>query len=434
MNREASVLWNLLGRAIGQRGVFEDRLIRRLSLASLASSFGQGGWIAANLVLLEHVLHMSPDKFGLARTIAAVSALILVLPVMSLGDRFGTRRLAIAAHAVQILAVAAMGMVSGFLSYAGILVFLTIVRRIADTTRATITSEIAAGNSGPKLRAVSRSLGNVGFVGGNALAIGPLALGGRDGLLAAVAIYGVLSLVSMIAVAGLAASADWPGGLAEAGRKRKEARRGSLRAVLGDRSYIAAVTIATLFSLCDTVLTFAVPLWLSGSGQPTWIMSILLGINVVTVILLQARLVGEDNSAAAMRKYFALSGASLFAALALYAVAHTLTGAQFMAVLILGTLALTAGEIFSSVLLWSLPVIFSKRETLNTYNGAASSISSLRDTIGPMIVSAALLNGGVGPWLAGGCFFAVVAAAGASIMSLGTSATPAPLAPADSMA
>jgi hypothetical protein len=327
-----------------------------------------------------------------------------------------------------------MGVVSGFRSYAGVLVFLTIVRRIADTTRATITSEIAAGTSAPKLRAVSRSLGNIGFVGGNALAIAPLALGGREGLLVAVGTYGALSLVSVIAVAGLASSADWPGGLAAAGRKRKEARRGSVRSVLGDRSFIIAVTIATLFSLCDTVLTFALPLWLSGSGQPTWIMSILLGINVVTVILLQARMVGEDDSVGAMRKYFVLSGASLFVALALYAVAHSLTGTQFMVALVLGTLALTAGEIFSSVLLWSLPVIFSSKETLNTYNGAASSISSLRDTIGPIIVATALLNGGVESWLSGACFFAVVGTIGASIMSTGTTTAGAPSAPADSLA
>ena len=388
--------WRLLARLVGSRDAFTNPATRRLALAFLATSLGQGGWVAANVLLFQQTLDLDPVQFGLARTVAAVAALTCVLPLVTLADRYGSRRLALVAHLVQAAAVAAMYLATGFLGYLALLAVLTVVRRVADTVRTTLSVELAAPGTATRQRAALRSLSNLGFAVGSGCAAAPLALGGDLGLAVAVAGYTAATLAAALALPRAARRARSATGVPE---PKPEPGPSSLRTVLADRPFLAATAVTAVFSFADTVLTLALPLWLALSTKaPTWTLSPLLVLNTVLVVLLQARLVRADDSAASLRRYAALSGLTLAVGLLLYGLTTGASGLALWLPLLAGTVALTLTEIFASGLLWGLPVLFAPPTALNAYHGVASSATTLRDTLGPLLVVAFLTGGGPGRW------------------------------------
>ncbi|MCB5170208.1 hypothetical protein LG634_36095 [Streptomyces bambusae] len=81
--------------------------------------------------------------------------------------------------------------------------------------------------------------------------------------------------------------------------------------------------------------------------------------------------------------------------------------------LLLGTAALSLGDIFASGLTWSLPAVFAPAGQLNVYNGAVSSVTTLRDTVGPLLIAAVLAEGGAPAWCAGAVVFLAAGCVGA---------------------
>ncbi|MFF1594090.1 MFS transporter [Streptomyces sp. NPDC058286] len=408
--------WKALSKAIGAEGVFDEREFRRLGLAYLATTVGQGAWVAANVLLFQQTLDMSSTQFGIGRTLSAIAALFCVLPLISMADRIGTIRAARIAHALQVLCIGAMFAVTGFATYVVLLVVLTVVRRVADTLRMTLSTELGEEGNASHARAAFRSLTHAGFAIGSGCAAVPLAVGGRPGLALAVSGYALLAFIGLLSlpqgVRTVLAARTKPD--AESSGEGEIRRRSSLLQLLSNRRFVGALIFATVFNLADTVLTFALPLWLATREEvPAWAFSPLLVLNMILIVFLQARLARSDDSISSLRGYFLRSGLMMALALSLYASSAFTSGLWAAAALIAGTAALSLGDIFASGLTWSLPVVFAGPNQINAYNGAVSSVTTLRDTVGPLIIAAFLADGGAIRWYLGAAIFAVSGLAGA---------------------
>ncbi|MFG2358657.1 MFS transporter [Streptomyces sp. NPDC048521] len=380
-------------------------------MAYLATATGQGSWVAANVILFEEVLRLSPTDLGLGRMISAIVAMVFVLPLLTLADRFGTRRSARLAHLLQVAAIAAMYAVTGLWSYVALLTVLTVVRRIADTLRMTLNVELTSSAEAGQSRSALRSLTNIGFALGTGAAAAPLTIRGPAGLAVAVGLYAVLAFCACWALP----RADLRNGLSTGSLKadkpaRQPAAQGRasviMRQALADWRFVAALVVATVFSFSDTVLTLSLGLWLTIHHlAPAWVVSPLLLLNTLMVVVLQARLVRHGDTAGVMRRYFVRTAWALSVAMALFAATPALRWPLAALVLVGGTAMLTLGEIFSFGLLWGLPVLFAPEGRLNAYNGLVSTVTTIRDTLGPLVLATFLAGGGPGRWYVGGAVF-----------------------------
>jgi dipeptide/tripeptide permease len=81
--------------------------------------------------------------------------------------------------------------------------------------------------------------------------------------------------------------------------------------------------------------------------------------------------------------------------------------------LVLGVVALTAGELFQSAGAWSLSFLLAPMRSRTEYLATFSLGTSLQLVIGPALVSVAVVDNGALGWLAlGACFLVAAAAVG----------------------
>lgn len=407
----------LVERLIGAPGVFSDHHGRLLGGIFAANSLGQGAWLAANLVLFSQAVALLPAEFALGRAVSAAAALVCVIPLVAVADRHGTWRVAVIGSGLQIVAIVAMGAVSGLWSYVLLLGVLTVVRRVMDTLRTVLTLNITSSVGAVHRRAAMRSISNAGLAAGGALAIVPLTIGGRAGLVCAAAMYAATAVITMALTVRLRGACDVGASL---GAPQSLRAKYAIRQALSDWPFLLAMATVTVLSLADTVLTFGLPLWIVHRRvAPAWAMGPVLLTNTVLVVVLQARLVAGGDTILTLKRGFWRAGAALGAGLSVFAATamSNVSAAASVALLIAGTAALSVGEVYFAAATWGIPHLLAPRGAENSYQGAASAVTALRDVAGPWLVSALLVNASGWAWLTAALAFTVTGTVGAAIIN-----------------
>lgn len=167
-----------------------------------------------------------------------------------------------------------------------------------------------------------------------------------------------------------------------------------------DRHYLRFVLLDIPMNLDDSILNVGLPLWLvDHTSAPHAIVPAFLAINTVLVVILQlhvsARVKTPRQAAGAVLLY----GLTLLACCVVVATA-TGGGAWTASIALLAAaLLITTAELFRSVSSWELAVSLAPQESRASYLGVAGMAGSIQKSLGPLLLTGAVMTAGPAGWL-----------------------------------
>ncbi|MGW2055913.1 MFS transporter [Streptomyces sp. NPDC001840] len=399
---------------------------RYLFAGTFAYALGRGIYSTAAVVFFAISFGFSVTQIGMALSGAGIAALLVALPTGYLADRWGPRRLATA------LAVVQTGLMVPFLladSYGVLLPFVVALGaadRASSIVRKTLVSHVMGEKERVRIQAYLRSTANVAMSIG-ALVVAPaLAVGTR-------LMFSVLVVVTMgafLLVALVTTRLPAPSRLLPLSPVPTiDSRTASPARVRKLTAFTALGLLNGLFALHISVLDVALPLWITEhTDAPRWVVSALILVNTGLAVAFQVLLSrGASTVRGAART---LTASSLCTALAcvVFAASADRDGVLLLAVLLIATVALTAGELFQSAGEWGLSFGLAPAHAQGKYMGVFSIGTSLQDIFGPIVVVSLAIVHVPGGWFALG---AVLLIGGLLVPLLTRAATerPVPAAP-----
>jgi MFS family permease len=372
-----------------------------LLTAALVDWVGTGMFVAVSTVFFVRVVGLPVSEVGLGLTIAAVAAMIVILPVGRLADRYGPRGVLIVVEAVQGAATAGYLLVHGWWGFLAVSALVAITQQAAPPLIQAVVGELAGTDRRTKILAVHRTVINVGLSAGSLIAGVLLGLGLHHAFQVLLAADAVAFAVAAALLCALPARRS-------AGKRAAPAAWTALR----DTRLLALTAYDALMCLWQPMLSVAFPLWLVTSTRaPVSLVGVLYAVACVCAILLQypvSVLAGTPRRA--LRGYgcaaLCLAGASLgFAAAPDHSVPVTI--AVFTAAIIV----LTLGEITQVGSAWTLSFAIAPPGQRNGYLAAFSMGRALSRATGPLLMTGVVLALGESGWIALAVIFAAAAIA-----------------------
>jgi MFS family permease len=102
-------------------------LIRRLSVQSVLSAFGDGVFLTGSAVFFTQIVGLSAARVGLGLTIAGAVTFAFAVPLGKLSDRYGAKRVWALCSLVEALVYVAWIAVGGMVSFVAVLIALELV-------------------------------------------------------------------------------------------------------------------------------------------------------------------------------------------------------------------------------------------------------------------------------------------------------------------
>jgi MFS family permease len=310
---------------------------RSALLAALAVDMaGTGLFAPISLLYFQAVTDLSLPTIGLLISVATMVSLPVPVVVGHLVDRYGPRRLVIAAQVLQGAGFAAYTGAHGPISVLLPALVVAVGQRMFWCSVFALVAEVApAGRSGQ-----DRTFARFSMVQSAGLGLGSLIAGvALSGGPHAYRLVVVINAGSYLVSAATLVLVPRP---AAAGPDKVP---GSYRDLLRDRPYLGFIAVNAVFNLCAVMVGTAVPVYVvEGLPTPSWIAGPLLTFNTVLLATgqtLAVRLVRHLPRTRAL----ALAGSFLVIWLLALALAVEIPGALLLAYLPLSMAFFAAGEL-----------------------------------------------------------------------------------------
>jgi hypothetical protein len=301
---------------------------------------------------------------------------------------------------VQAVLFTAYTVVHSFGLFLAVICVLTAADHGARVARSTVIAGLASGADRVTLRAHLRSVSKLGVSLGTVVAAVPLQLDTRPAYVAVIVCNAAASAVTALLGARLPASSA-PAAAAPRGW-----------AALRDAPYMSVALVCGLLATYRSLLTIALPLWVANyTAAPDVVVAGLFVGNTVLSVALQVPASRRAKTATAAGRTARLGARLVAPACALFAVAATVPARPAMLLLAAGVIALTAGELWTSVAAWSLSFELADSRVPGQYQGAFSLGMSIEAIAGPLLATGLVLGFGIPGWLAAGALFAVLGTA-----------------------
>ena len=376
---------------------------RRLVAATAVDWIGSGLFLAAAPAFLLRTVGLSQTAIGAGLTIAGAVGLVTSVPIGSLGDRFGPRRVLVGLHVARAAAFGAYPfVVHGETSF----VLLTAAIVAADGATPSVTqalvAELAHERQRVRLMAVLRTTLNVGMsVGalGAALALSRVTSTTFAALL-------LTNAASFVVAALFVASIDAGERTSKAGpvsRRRWEALR-------LPRRLLAFAALDGVMTLYLVILNVALPLWIvAHTAAPASLIGILYTLNTALVVVLQvagSRLAESLRTAARTEL---MAGGALAAASVAIGLTETASATVAVVLLVAGIVLLTLGEIGHSAASWQISYSLAgdlQRTRALAVFGLGRSAAFVA---GPLLLTVGVVKNGTAGWIGLAAAFVVCA-------------------------
>ncbi|MFC0597709.1 MFS transporter [Streptomyces palmae] len=370
---------------------------RTLAAAQLSNSIGDGMYYTSSALYFTQVVGMSPTRLGLGLTAAWAVGSLAGVPLGHLADRRGPRTTAV------LLAFATAATVLSFLVIHDFLPFLLVAGgyAAAQSGLAAARQALLAGLVEPAERtgvlAHMQSTLNAGLAVGAALGGLALGNGSRAAFVALFALDALGFLVCGLILLRLPA----------VGAAHRPAGDEPRLAVLRDRPYALVTLLNTVLLLRLPLLSLVIPLWIAArSPELTWLASVLFVLNTLGVMLCQVRIARTVTDLGSASRAVRRAGAVLLASCAVFAVsaAHLPVWAT-VAVLVAGAALQVIGEMQQSAGGWQIGFDLAPSHRMGQYQGFFGTGVAVARTLGPLLLTALIVNWGAPGWLLLGALF-----------------------------
>ncbi|MFF7636980.1 MFS transporter [Kitasatospora sp. NPDC008050] len=382
---------------------------RTMLLTQFLDRTGTGVWGAASVLYFTVVSRLDARQVGLLLGVAAVAGIAGSPLAGWLAERLPVRGLLIGCHLLRLGTMSLLLVCDGFAALLPVVAVTCLGERAAKTLEMLFATRVA-GERRTTYQALSRSAANAGYALGAGIAALGLAVGTRDAYRALI----LCDALSFALAAALVRRTREPraqertvpeaGDAGDAaGRPRTGPRTGpdGVPSPWRDRGYLLFVLLDIPMNLDDSVLGVGLPLWLvDHTRAPHAFVPAFLLLNTVLVVALQlrvsARAEGPRRAAGAVAVY----GVTMLACCAVPATA-TGGGALPASLAMLGAAALvTLAELMRSVSSWELAVRLAPPQARASYLGVAGMSQSVQKSVGPLLLTGAVMTAGPAGWLA----------------------------------
>jgi len=376
--------------------------LRRYAFVTLVDSVGTGLFLTGSTLFFTRVVGLSVAQVGLGLSIAGLAALLAAVPLGTLGDRFGHRRVWVALTVTEGLLYAAYPLIR---SLPGFLLVVTLLA-MANVGGAPLRGAYLSSIAGPELRvrakAYNQAVYNVGWSLGALGAGVALQFDTRT----AYAFLALANAASYLVAAGVLLTLPQ---VTPAGSGRSAA---GLFAVFRDRPFLAVTVLNGLLMVYGAVLTVALPLWIvQRTDAPRWSVAGMFLLNTVLAVLLQVWASRGAETIGGAARVSRRAGVVLLLACAVFAVSGAVPAAGALVVLCLGGVLLTLGELWHGAGSWGLSYGLAPDDRQGQYLGAWAMGTRIYDAVGPVLVVALVLGLGPAGWLLLGGGFAALGVA-----------------------
>jgi predicted MFS family arabinose efflux permease len=365
--------------------------------AHFFTSVGFGLYSTGTVIYFNRVVGLSPSQVGIGLSASGLLWILLAVPVGRLVDRIGPREAAVVAGLSQALALAVAPHARSFGTY---LVVITAVGFLEHTTivaGSALLMGVITEEDQVTVLALLRSVFNVGFTVGVLLTGLAVAAGSPAGyrwlFLGSAAAAAAAATVTTVQprVAGTPADGRGPW------------------SALADLPYVSLAVVGGLITLHDVILGVGLPLWIVSRTQaPVAVAAWVTIINTLMVVALQvpaSRLAATVDGARRLQRRACVAVA---VACVVFGLTHGPTAGPATALLVLGVVVLTAGELWSSAANWRLRFAFADPTAQGQYVGVFSLGIALRGVIGPVLVATLIGDLRSAGWIALALFFALM--------------------------
>ncbi|USQ89292.1 MFS transporter [Streptomyces phaeoluteigriseus] len=361
---------------------------RLLTLAQLSNSVGDGAYYTTSALYFTQVVGLAPARVGLGLTIGWAVGSLAGLPLGRLADRRGPRGTAVLLALATGLAVASFTLVRGFLPFVlAACAYAAAQSGLAAARQALLAGLVPAGERTGLLARLQSTL-NAGLAVGAALGGLALHAGTPTAYLAVFVVDALSFLVCALLLVGLPRVAPVPvrphGGLG----------------VLRDRPYTVVALLNTVLLLRLPLLSLVLPLWITErTGAPAWLVSALFVLNTAAVTLFQVRaargVTGLGSATRALRR----SGWVMGAACAVFALSAGASAWVAAGVLVVGAVLQVVAEMGQSAGSWQLSFDLAPADRVGEYQGLFGTGVTVARTLGPLVLTALLVEWGTPGWL-----------------------------------
>jgi Na+/melibiose symporter-like transporter len=359
------------------------RPARLLVAGSLIVNIGLGIFTSGGILFFVRSAGLTAGQVALGLSVGGVFALCGNVGFGALADRYGPRRTVILLGLVQSVALSACAVVHSLPGLVAVVAVLRISEQAAVVCQNTLVSQTIGAARRVAVAAYLRAALNVGFAIGAALSCVATLLDTHASYQTLLLFSGILSAAGFLLYLRLPALPRQP----------VEERTGGQLAALRNWPYVLAGVMCGVVTVGDSILVVGLPLWIVGhTTVPRFTAPLLIGLNSVLVMLLQVRAArGADTIRGATHLVRTAAAVALLGCLTLWA-AGSLPLWAAVAMLLAGTVLLTASELWISAASWKLAFELAPPDSQGAHLGVFSLGTTLSVVYGPALVSALVVG------------------------------------------
>ena len=365
--------------------------LRRYAFVSLVDATGTGMFLTVSVLFFTRVVGLSAHSVALGLSLAGLAAMLGAVPLGSLGDRFGHRRVWVTVTVVQALVFAAYPFARTFPVFLALATVASLAEVGGSPLRGAYLSRIAGPEQRVHARAYNQAVTNAGFALGALGAGVALGVGTRAAYVSLILADAASFAICAVILATLPTAGGRSG--------PRQARAAGPRSVLRDLRYLTFCVLNGLLMTYGAILTVGLPLWIvRRTHAPAWTVAGTLLLSTLLVVTLQVRASRGTQTVRGAARAMIRSGVFLLAACLVFAATRTLPAPGAIIVLGAGCALLTLGEMSQSAGAWSLSYALAPEDRQGEYLGAFAMGTRIYDSLGPILVISVVLGFGQLGW------------------------------------
>jgi MFS family permease len=374
-----------------------EPVARALTVATMAMSLSTGLFYAVSALYFTRTLGLTPTTVGFGLTVAGACGVVASYVAGWASDRVPADLIQRWSMVGQGLALLAYVFADGTAWFVLVACFAVGLRAAGGAARQAMIARWFTGPERVTTRAGLRVVTNVGIGLGTVVAAVALVLDTAAAYRITMAGAGVLLLLATVPLFGLGRRV--PGLVERLLPEADDTHPRPGRSPLTDRTYLGAVAMATVFAINFGIQTVGVPLWVAGHTEaPTVVISLLMIVNTIFVAVFQVPASRGTHDLLVAGRTVRRAGLLVAVGCGLLAVAAYGGAGAAVVLLVLGALALAAGEVFSEAGNWGLAFELADPRSAGAYQGVSQTGYAVAAMLAPTVVTVTAIGHGTPGW------------------------------------